>query len=101
MPFSPLRTKRPIVCQVWNPATRVAVGHWVAISATLSQLNVHRATMLIGRRDQKWGVSFCAPWSTGDASGTIRLCFDRPHAALAPPDASDSRSCSLLVALAF
>ena len=28
MPFSPLRTKRPIVRHVWKPATRVAVGHW-------------------------------------------------------------------------
>ena len=26
IPFSPLRTKRPIVRQVWKPATRVAVG---------------------------------------------------------------------------
>ena len=27
-----------------------------------SQENVHRSTMLIGRRDEKRGVSFCAPW---------------------------------------
>ena len=24
--------------------------------------NVHRSTMLIGRRDEKRGISFCAPW---------------------------------------
>src|SRR4051812_4160549 len=29
MPFSPLRTKHPVVRHVWKPATRVAVGHWL------------------------------------------------------------------------
>ena len=27
-----------------------------------SHENVHRSIMLIGRRDEKQGVSFCAPW---------------------------------------
>src|SRR5258708_18283375 len=37
IPFSPLRTKRPIVRQVWKPATRVAVGRWLAMRQTLCQ----------------------------------------------------------------
>ena len=60
IPFSPLRTKRPIVRQVWKPATRVAVGHWLAMRQTLCQENVHRSTMLTGRRDEKRARSFCA-----------------------------------------
>ncbi len=32
MPFSPLRTKRLLVCQVRYPATRVALGRWARIS---------------------------------------------------------------------
>jgi hypothetical protein len=40
IPFSPLRTKRPLVRQVWKPAARVAVGHSLAMRQTLCQENV-------------------------------------------------------------